>query len=32
MRLGRGITARGAVRMENLANRRYVASAFLTPT
>jgi iron complex outermembrane receptor protein len=31
VRLGGGITARGAVRVENLANRRYVASAFLNP-
>jgi iron complex outermembrane receptor protein len=31
VRLGGGVTARGAVRVENLANRRYVASAFLNP-
>jgi hypothetical protein len=31
VRLGGGITARGAVWVENLANRRYVASAFLNP-
>ena len=31
VRLGGGLTARGAVRVENLANRRYVASAFLNP-
>jgi iron complex outermembrane receptor protein len=31
VRLGGGVTARGAVRVENLADRRYVASAFLNP-
>jgi hypothetical protein len=31
LRPGGGITARGAVQVENLANRRYVASAFLNP-
>jgi hypothetical protein len=31
MRLGCSVTARGAMRVENLADRRYVASAFLNP-
>jgi hypothetical protein len=29
--LGGGVTARGAVRVDNLADRRHVASAFLNP-
>ncbi|HEX8830754.1 MAG TPA: TonB-dependent receptor, partial [Longimicrobium sp.] len=31
LRLAGGVTARGSVRVENLGNRRYVASAFLNP-
>ncbi|HEX6038840.1 TonB-dependent receptor domain-containing protein, partial [Longimicrobium sp.] len=31
MRLGRGLTLRGSLQVENLADRAYVASAFLNP-